>query len=178
MPNEFFPYQNPNEEEIHNEKEKILTEVREFLKKPISEGYLQKILDLLYKLFRKGLYYTKEFATLSNLANKYLKEMATKSRSEVEKKPVVSFEKEAPFYNAEILGHLVDKIISDAEELYRKLSEKGIDDINEADIKEIQYLMEKLESFGLINSLTYTKLAVLYYKTIIHKLKKNKEKEY
>lgn len=175
MPAEFFPY-DQNEKEKQNEKQKLLKEVRDFLEGPLTPEFLPKILDYLYKMLKKGLYFTKEFAILSDLADKYLREM-TKERKE--QQAPANYTKVIPsnLYNIESLNKLIETLTQDAEELYTELVTKGIDDINEQDLQKVNDYINKLDSYNLSSSLAYTKLTVLYFKVIMYKLKNKRNKE-
>jgi len=162
-----FPIEITKHDKLVQSDEEVLKEIREYLNKPISESSLQKILNLLNKLLRRGLYNTVEFITLYNLTKMYLKEILSDSKP---KKPkAVSFEK-IPYYDTSLLTDLSDNTIKDAEELFKKLTEKEIDIINQEDIKELEYFIEKLESIGLTNTMTYKKLVALFFKIIKNNL--------
>jgi len=175
MPAEFFPY-DPNEEERQNEKQKLLKEVRDFLEGPLAPGMLPKILDYLYKMLKKGLYFTKEFAVLSDLADKYLREMTKEKKVQL---TPANYTKVIPsnLYNIESLNKLIETLTEDAEELYTELVTKGLDDINEQDLQKVNDYINKLDSYNLASSLAYTKLTVLYFKVIMYKLKNKRNKE-
>jgi hypothetical protein len=175
MPAEFFPY-DQNDKEKQNEKQKLLKEVSDFLEGPLAPGLLPKILDYLYKMLKKGLYFTKEFAILSDLADKYLREMNKKRK---EQQTPANFTNVVPndLYNIEGLNKLIETLTQDAEELYTELVTKGLDDITEQDLQKVNDYINKLDSYNLSSSLAYIKLTVLYFKVIMYKLKNKRNKE-